>query len=163
MIFVTVGTHEPFDRLVQAVDDWCGTIEEPPEILAQVTERASYRPRHFPTVATLTPEDYDHHVSRAQAIVSHAGMGSLITAFSARKPILILPRRGHLHETRNDHQFATMQRFRKFAGVFAAEDETQLPQVMDRLHRAKNDLEATISPYADKALISALRNFIHED
>lgn len=163
MIFLTVGSHEPFDRLVRAVDDWCDTLEEPLEILAQVTERSAYQPRHFPTVPTLTPEEYDHHVSRAEAIVSHAGMGSLITAFSTRKPILILPRRGHLHETRNDHQFATMQRFRNFAGVFAAEDETQLPLAMDRLHQAKKASGATISPYADEGLISALRNFIHEE
>lgn len=162
MIFLTVGTHEPFDRLVQAVDDWCATLEQPPEILAQVTERASYQPRHFPTVPTLTPEEYDHHVSRAEAIVSHAGMGSLITAFSTQKPILILPRRGHLHETRNDHQFATMHRFRNFAGVFAAEDETQLPLAMNRLHQAKTDPKAAISPHADEALISALCTFIHE-
>jgi UDP-N-acetylglucosamine transferase subunit ALG13 len=49
MIFLTVGTQFPFDRLVRAVDEAFdnGAIDE--EVFAQIGE-TSYRPRNFEQV-----------------------------------------------------------------------------------------------------------------
>ena len=162
MIFLTVGTHEPFDRLVRCVDDWCAARNDAPDVLAQITARAVYRPKAVRPVATLSPEEYSRCFREAEFIVSHAGMGSIITALSLQKPIAILPRRGHLQETRNDHQFATMQRFGGWAGIFVAEDEAALPTVLDRLAGGDATTGHEISPFASKELIDALRAFIHE-
>ncbi|MDQ2089655.1 glycosyltransferase [Marimonas arenosa] len=163
MIFLTVGTHEPFDRLVRAVDNWCAARPDKPDVLGQITARAGYRPQNFRTVDTLDPNDYQLHFREAEFVISHAGMGSIITALMLNKPVVILPRRGHLEETRNDHQYATVQRLRDKPGVFAAEDETALPDLLDRLARGKIDAGKVISSYASQELIDALRSFIHMD
>jgi len=93
---------------------------------------AAYTPGNFKWVGRLTPQEYGDRISRADLIISHAGMGSIITALQLGKPIVVLPRRGHLRETRNDHQYATVQRLGNRPGIFVAEDETRLPVVLDQ-------------------------------
>lgn len=161
MIFFTIGTHEPFDRMVRAVDSWAAASGA--DILGQIPEGTggSYRPRHFRSVSMLTPDAYAKCVRTADFVVAHAGTGSIISALQHGRPILIMPRRGHLMETRNDHQFATAMRMRNTPGVTVAMDETELPLLLDRLRR-----EATppgqISRWAEPQLIDAVRRFIHE-
>ena len=165
MIFLTIGSHEPFDRLVRYVDDWCAERGGNDEVFGQITKRAGYTPVHFKAVATLGPAEYQERFSSAQIIVSHAGMGSIITALSMQKPIIILPRRGHLQETRNDHQFATMQRFRERAGIFAAEDQAELSAILSQLTDGIANGNVTvgqeIQPFANQQLIEVVRDFIH--
>lgn len=163
MIFLTVGTHEPFDRLVRAVDEWCATRTDRPDVLGQVTAHAGYQPKSIRTVTTLDPIGYQRVFREAEFVISHAGMGSIITALTLKKPIVILPRRGHLHETRNDHQFATLQRFRDKPGILAAEEEAVLPVLLDRLAAGEVETVGEISSFASQDLIDALHAFINED
>ena len=161
MIFLTIGTHEPFDRLVQCVDEWCGAQGRGADVFGQITDRAEYLPRHFDSVPSLSPEEYGRRFDAAEFIVSHAGMGSIITALTKQKPIIILPRRGHLRETRNDHQFATMQRFRSWPGIMAAADEAELAGMLDQAASGEAAKSHKLSPFADDDLIDSVRSFIH--
>ena len=106
MIFLTIGTHEPFDRLVRVVDAWCATQTSGQTLYGQITHPGidGYVPQHFEWVSRLTPMDYAARFADADLIVSHAGMGSILTALQAAKPIVILPRRWHLRETRKDRK-----------------------------------------------------------
>lgn len=164
MIFLTVGTHEPFDRLVRAVDEWCGTTGHGPEVFGQIIDPGSsgYRPQNFEWTARLTPEAYQGKFASADFVISHAGMGSIITALTLSKPIVVLPRRGHLNETRNDHQYATVSRLASKAGLFVAEDETQLPGLLDQMMAGAGKCQTEhISPFAEESLTDALSRFIH--
>ena len=163
MIFLTIGTHEPFDRLLHAFDDWLGQHADQHEVVVQAASPVidAYRPRYFDTIAHLSPEDYEAHIRAADLIVSHAGMGSILTAFTYGKPIVIMPRRGHLRETRNDHQYTTFRSLKARPGLFFAEDETALPAVMDRALAAITDAAPPCLPdVADPGFTTALREFI---
>lgn len=161
MIFLTVGTHEPFDRLVSCVDGWCGENGMGANVFGQITKNAQYLPRNFETVSTLSPDDFSERFKLADFVISHAGMGSIIMALSMRKPIVLLPRRGHLKETRNDHQYATIQRFRKRAGVYAALNEEELVDTLNEVSQGVTFEEQEVPAFADDQLIDALKNFIH--
>lgn len=162
MIFFTIGTHEPFDRMVQAVDHWAATSGA--EVFGQIPEPGpnGYRPRHFPFVARLAPAAYAARVEAAEFLVAHAGMGSIITALQHGKPILVMPRRGHLRETRNDHQWATANRLRETPGITVAADETELPTLLDAMRARGATAPAPLSPWAQPQLIETLRAFIHQ-
>lgn len=161
MIFVTIGSHEPFDRLIRAVDLWAGDRGCGDRLFGQITDRAAYRPQHFEAVAHLDPAAYAARFEAADVIVSHAGMGTIITALTAPKPIVVLPRRGHLGETRNDHQYDTLVGLGEKPGLFAALSEEDLPAVLDRVIDGSSATGAALGPYADPALTDALRRFIH--
>ena len=161
MIFLTVGTHEPFDRLVRAVDDWCHARHFGDRVFGQITERARYQPSSFEWKATLDPVDYHSRSRDAELIISHAGMGSIITALSLATPIVIVPRRGHLGETRNDHQVATAERFGIRPGIHMAAEVEELSTLLDGV-MSESGL-ATGSPiaaFAEGELTTAIRDFI---
>lgn len=164
MIFLTIGSHEPFDRLVRALDEWCQGPGAGQVVFGQITApRADgYQPRNFEWVSRLTPVDYAARVARADLIVSHAGMGSIITALHDGKPIVVMPRRGHLRETRNDHQYTTARRLAHRPGIYVAEDETQLAEVIARAldDAARRPDRTLLADLADPGFTSALRSFL---
>ena len=69
----------------------------------------------------------------ADAIVAHAGMGTILTALELGKPLLVLPRRASLGEHRNEHQLATARRFADTGRLAVAFDESELAQRLDEL------------------------------
>lgn len=130
MIFVTVGSQMPFDRLVQAMDAWAGDHPACP-VVAQVG-RGAAATRHLQRHETLTPAEFRRQVEAAGLLVAHAGMGSVLTALELDRPLLMLPRRGALRETRNDHQLATLRALADRPGLYAAPDEAALQRWLDR-------------------------------
>lgn len=156
MIFVTVGTQLAFDRMVRAVDAWAGARGRS-DVLAQIGPEA-YVPRHFESKAFVGPGEFAGLAQEAAAIVAHAGMGSIITALTYGKPIIIMPRRADLGEQRNDHQLATAARFADRPGVMVARDETELPALLDQLSGLRG--AEPIPEFASESLIKAIRDFI---
>lgn len=156
MIFVTVGAQMPFDRMVRAVDEWAAASGRK-DVFAQIGP-TDWRPRHIEWTAFLEPDQFRERVQNARVLVAHAGMGSILTALEAGKPILVMPRRGDLKETRNDHQVATAKQFLSLGRVSVAMDETELPDRLNEIDR----LAATepISRFASPRLLTAVRSFI---
>jgi UDP-N-acetylglucosamine transferase subunit ALG13 len=97
-------------------------------------------------------------MTECSAVVSHAGMGTILTALELGKPILVAPRLGRLAETRNDHQTATAQRFVAEGLVRAAYDDAELERELDRLASlppAPSD--ARITSRASESLLARVR------
>lgn len=157
-IFVTVGAQMPFDRLVLAVDAWAQARGRT-DVLAQIgpSERP---PRHIAHTRFLAPSDFDRAYDEAQLIVAHAGTGSLLAALERGKPIVVMPRRAALRETRNDHQVATARAFVSLGGVPVAWDETELPALLDDVLARTANRDATLGRDASPALLGALRRFL---
>jgi UDP-N-acetylglucosamine transferase subunit ALG13 len=88
-------------------------------------------------------------------------MGSILTALQFGKPILVMPRRGDLRETRNDHQVATAERFAALGKIAVARDETEIAEQMDRLSELRSTQK--IGPHASEQLIGAIRAFINQE
>lgn len=162
MIFLTIGTQEPFDRLVRAVDDWAARHDEPVFGQLGVLAPDSYRPRHFSYETLVSADSYEAHVQSCRLLVGHAGMGSIITALTHARPLLILPRKAALGEHRNDHQWATAQRFEHRPGVNVVWDEAEVGPAIDRLLAEGAAAAASgLPPTAAPELVETLRRFIH--
>lgn len=163
LIFLSIGTQEPFDRLVRAMDEWCARPDRAQPVFGQIAERhqGDYVPRNFEWVPRLSAVDYAERFARADVIVSHAGMGSIITALHHGKPIVIMPRWARLREHRNDHQLATVRMLGGRPGIHVAEDETKLAPVLDRVLAEIGGPRATPIPaLADSCFTDTLRAFL---
>ena len=159
MIFVTVGTQLSFDRLISAVDEWAAA-RPADKIFAQVGP-SQQQPRHIEYADFVPPGQANELFSQASLIVSHAGMGSILTALKYQKPILIMPRRASLAEHRNDHQMATAKWFGNRPGVSVAWDEEDLIANLNKRHLLTSG--TGISEHADPELIKRLRSAILTD
>lgn len=158
MIFVTVGTDLPFDRMMKVVDRWAGESGRK-DIFAQIGE-GGWEPRHVPFVNFLEPVEFKTRFAQASLIIGHAGMGTILSALLHGKPILVMPKLARLGEHRNEHQTATAKRMMALGNVNVAFDEEEMLQklgVVDTL-QGRN----AIAPHAAGSLIEGLRNFIFE-
>lgn len=119
MIFLTVGTQFPFDRLLKAIDAALDENKDVEDIFAQVGD-AAYCPRNFRAVAWLDKDEFDQNFSQASAIVGHAGMGTISMALEQGKPLLVLPRLRKFGEVVNDHQMAIARKFEQLGHLLVA-------------------------------------------
>ncbi|WP_281178070.1 glycosyltransferase [Aestuariivita boseongensis] len=153
----------PFGRLVQAVDEWAETNQPECEIFGQVLSprQNPYVPRNFEITARLSPKDYTAVFRKAQLIISHAGMGTILTALTQAKCICVMPRQRKFGEHRNDHQIATVNHLREHPGLFKARDENDLPeQINAALRASEGGQTAAIDPFSDTGFTDKLRSFI---
>ena len=159
MIFVTVGGQMPFDRLVRAVDEWAAGRADV-EIEAQIG-RTEYVPSNIPASEVLDPERFDEKMRRASLIVSHAGMGTILTALSIGKPIIVVPRRAALGEHRNDHQLATVRHLSESASIHVADDERALLSMLNSKDALPDP--SRLSAAASPELLAFVRGFVGLD
>lgn len=159
MIFVTVGEQLPFDRLICTVDEYALTLKQ--NIFAQIGETPKI-PNNIEYKNFLDPGEFKEIFKKADLIVAHAGMGTIITALEQEKPIIVMPRQASLGEHRNDHQFATAKRFLKLNYISVAFDEDELRKKLKKLNHV-GELRKIVSKI-DPAplLIKTIKNFIHK-
>lgn len=156
MIFVTVGAQMPFDRMTSGVDRWAGSNPSI-DVFAQIGA-TDWRPAHMDWTAFLDPLDYRQWLFDADVVITHAGMGTILTALEFAKPIVVMPRQGDLRETRNDHQGATARALAAAGLVNVAWDERELAEWLGRLDRLQ--APPRIPSHASVELLTAVRDFI---
>lgn len=159
MIFVTVGTDLPFDRMVRVIDHWARESGRQ-DVFAQIGE-GGWQPRHVPFVRLLQPQEFKARFKEATVIISHAGMGTILSALYHGKPILVMPKKASLGEHRNEHQTATARRMMDIVRVNVAFDEEELRNKLDHLDALTSG--SKIDRFASASLISGIRQFISKD
>ncbi len=102
MIYVTIGTmHLAFPRLIRKVDEMAHATGERfvvqtglDTVLPEHCEHFDFKPR----------EEVEAIQREARVIVAHAGIGSVIDALKAGRPLVVVPRLKKFREHNNDHQ-----------------------------------------------------------
>jgi UDP-N-acetylglucosamine transferase subunit ALG13 len=138
LIFVTVGTHERgFDRLVKAVDDLIGSgkIKEKVTIQTGYTE---YIPKNCDSFKFT---DYDNIVElckKASIIISHGGVGSIITPLELGRPVIVVPRLKRFNEHTNDHQLQIVKELERQGKIIPVYDIKNLENALEEARKLGN-------------------------
>ena len=157
-VFVSVGTMMPFDRLVMAMDEWAAAHPQFP--VEMQIGRGKYEPQHARFVRLMPVEDYRQRVADARLFVAHAGMGSIISAIEAGKPLLMLARLQARGEHNNDHQLATAASIGMRPGMHVAADAADLQLRTSVLLTDSGIAPAPISHFAEAGFTDRIRAFI---
>ena len=124
VIFVTVGSMFPFDRMIRAMDEWAS--QHPgEEVLAQIGG-GRYEPQHMRWQRIYGPDEYKTIVRSCRILVAHAGTGSAFTASEFGKPIVLIPRRAAQKEHTTDHQVDTAKWLEGKPGIFVVWSDDDL-------------------------------------
>ena len=152
MILVTVGTNEaPFDRLLQAVE----TFSTDEEIVVQHGSSAIVPANAARTYDFLLFDDLVREMGASRVVVTHAGIGSIMTALSCgRRPVVVARLVAH-REAVDDHQLPVARRLVEAGLVTLVEDLAQLEEAV-----AKAGEEVDVSLGADERLVSELREYV---
>jgi len=157
MIFVTVGTQLPFDRMISTIDAWAAAVGRT-DVFAQIGP-SQYKPKNIQFAEFLPADECRRKLEQATVVIAHAGMGSIITALEMGKPIIVMPRRSELNEHRNNHQISTAQKFLEQGTIHVAMDENELKQKLADVDNLR--CCGTAGNQASPQLLSALSDFVN--
>ena len=158
MIFVTVGSMFPFERMIRMMDDWASQHPQE-EVFAQIGN-GKYEPRHMRWERIVTPDQYKQLARRCRFLVAHAGTGSVFTASEFGKPIILIPRRAADKEHTTDHQLDTAKWLENKPGIFVVWSEQQLAPMIVRAEKAINGMQSSVLPSAPEPFLARIRNFL---
>jgi UDP-N-acetylglucosamine transferase subunit ALG13 len=151
VILVTVGTNEArFDRLLQAIE----ALPSGTEIVVQHGP-SRIRPSGARCFDYLDFDDLVRLIRRASVVVTHAGVGSIMTALANGRRPVVVPRLVRFGEAVDDHQLDFARRAAQAGLVHLVEDPEDL------LAAVAEESEVTAVPHGpDRRLVRELRDYI---
>ena len=159
MIFATVGTQLPFDRLIRALDAWAEANPQE-EVFAQIGN-TTYEPRFVSWQRTITQDEFRSYMADCRVTVAHAGMGTIISAVELGKPVIVMPRQAKFNEHRNDHQLATVSRLSHLNGLEVVNTDDELVSALTDIAAADGAAASATARSLPVAggLIAEIRSF----
>lgn len=159
MIFVTVGTQEPFDRLIMAMDHI--SLKLGIEVVAQISVKSKFKVKNIKTIDFISPTEFEKLFNNADLIVAHAGIGTIVSALVNQKPLIVLAREEKLMEHRSDHQIATAKYLENLGYINVARDVEELElMILNFLNNKKFMDTPKIGNYASNSLLNSIRHDI---
>lgn len=156
MIYVTVGSHyQSFDRLIKKIDDLAGQIDE--EVVMQIGY-STYLPKRATYFHFCPIQKAEGLIQKAALIVSHAGIGTIISARQFKKPIVIVPRLKKYHEHNNDHQLEIAETIKTRPWVRVVEDLDLLEESIRELKG--RPLTEGVEEAGKRGVIDVIRKFL---
>ncbi len=132
MIFVVLGTQKfQFNRLLREIDEVIEMGGITQEVIAQIGI-SDYEPKHYKYFRYTDKKQFDEFITQATVVITHSGVGSIISALKAKKPVIAYPRLQKYHEHVDDHQLDIAKAFKKKRYVICRYDDESLPKVMKR-------------------------------
>ena len=153
MIFVTVGTgQQPFDRLLRAVESFSSDGDVVVQCGSSVV-----RPTGAVSVDFIPFSELVARMTEARIVITHAGVGSVLTALSVEKRPYVVPRRRRYREAVDDHQVELARRLAGAGLVTLVEDTRDLQSALER---DEARLAALPLADADSPLNRELRSYL---
>ena len=160
MIFVTVGSQLPFDRLIAPVATWA-RARNVRDIYFQ-HGGTTVDLTGFDACAFMPPDEAAQMFARAKVVVAHVGVGTILACLERGTPIIVLPRKATLNETRNEHQLASARSLQAREGLrngfHVAWEAEDLPALLDAIATLPGC--EPISQHASAELLAAVRGFV---
>lgn len=151
MIFVTVGSHyQGFDRLVKKMDEIAGKIDE--KVIMQIGN-TKYKPvnaEHFEFAEYSKIQKLN---SDARIVVSHAGVGSILTALEQKTHLIIFPRLKRYSEVVDDHQLEIAKELSENPNVTIVND-------VEDLEESLKTIFSFVEESSENRLVYSLKKYI---
>lgn len=149
MIFVTVGTQDkPFTRLIKAIDDAVKEDKITDEVVVQAGA-TKYESEAINVLNYVAFEEFNNLLKKADIIITHGGVGSILNAVKLGKKVIAVPRLKKYDEHINDHQLQVIEKMTKDGYILSTENEKKLP---DKIKEIEN--------FEPKVYTSNTENFI---
>ena len=133
MIFVTVGTQDkPFTRLIKAIDEGVksGAIKDEVIVQAGINK---YKSEYIKVLNYVPFDEFNNYVNAADIVITHGGVGSILSAVKLGKKVIAVPRLKKYGEHINDHQLQVIEKMTKDGYILSAEDENMIAEKINEI------------------------------
>ena len=135
MIFVMLGTqNNSFHRLLEEIDKLIEnqTINEEVIVQAGYTK---YQPKSekMKIIDFISREELDTLEQEANYIITHGGVGSIITSLEKGKKVIAVPRLHEYGEHVNDHQKEIVEKFHQGGNIIGIQSVQELENAIKKI------------------------------
>lgn len=112
MILVTLGTQDKkFYRLLDMVENAInnGIIRD--EVIVQAGYSSDYKSKNMKIFDLIPIDEFNKLIKKCDILITHGGVGSIITGLKENKKIIAIPRLKKYKEHTNDHQVQIIDNF----------------------------------------------------
>ncbi len=133
MILVTLGTQDKtFVRLLEAIQKQvdAGNIKE--EIIVQAGY-TKFKSKDMKIFELISMDEFDNLIKRCDLLITHGGVGSIITGLKNNKKVIAAARLEKYGEHTNDHQLQIIENFTKAGYILPLDDFEKLDEVLKKV------------------------------
>ena len=159
MIFVTLGTQDKsFKRLLENIDKEItnGTIKDKVIVQAGHTK---YTSKNIEIFYLIDKDDFDKYIKECDLLITHGGVGSIITGLKNDKTVIACPRLAKYDEHINDHQLQIIDRFVENGYILSYHEKDDLKEILEKAKKFKPNKYKSNT----KNMIELIANYIDKN
>ena len=137
MILVTLGTQDKsFKRLLEAIDKQVelGNIKDKIVVQAGCTK---YESKNMEIFDLIPMEKFDDLIKSCDLLITHGGVGSIITGLKNDKKVIAAARLEKYKEHTNDHQLQIIENFSNDGYILGLDNFDELDKVLEKIKKFK--------------------------
>ena len=159
MIFVTLGTQDKeFPRLIEEIDRLIEnkTIKEEVIVQAGCTK---YESKNLKILDLISHDEFEKLVSECSLLITHGGVGSILTGIKRGKIVIAVPRLKKYKEHESDHQIQIINEFNKKGYIIGLKGVKDLESALKKAKVFKpNEFQSNNSIFINK-----IEDYIEEE
>ena len=135
MILVLLGTqNNSFHRLLEKMDELInkGIINE--KVIVQ-SGYTNYESKNMRVFDLIPQEELERYQEQADLIITHGGVGSIVSSIKKGKKVIAIPRLHKYNEHVNDHQKEIVEYFNDKGYIIGIDNVEQLEKVVSNIEK----------------------------
>ena len=136
MILVTLGTQDKkFYRLLDMIQKEIDNENIKDEIIVQAGYSSDYKSDDMKIIDLIPIDEFEELVKKCDFLITHGGVGSIITGLKHHKKVIAVPRLKKYKEHTNDHQVQIVDNFVNDGYILKLDENDKLYNILNDLKR----------------------------
>ena len=132
MILVMLGTqNNSFHRLLEKIDDLINKRIINDEVVVQAGY-TKYESNNMKIFSLIPVEELEELIEKADLVITHGGVGSIISSLKKGKKVIAVPRLHEYQEHVNNHQKEIIETFDKKGYIIGIQNVNQLEEAIEK-------------------------------
>ena len=138
MILVTLGTQDKkFYRLLDAIEKQIKNKKINDKVVVQAGFSKDFKSDSMEIFDLIPMDEFDKLISECDLLITHGGVGSIITGLKYNKKVIAAARLKEYGEHTNNHQLQIIKNFTKEKYILSLEDFDKLDEVLKKVEKFK--------------------------
>ena len=156
MTLVILGTQDKeFTRLLKMVEDEIKKGRIHGDVIVQAGQ-TKYKSKYMSVLDLIPNTKFNKLIKEADLVITHGGVGSIISALKYNKKVIAVPRLSKYGEHVNDHQLEIIEEFGKLGYIKSATNKRELTKALEEI----DSFEGTKYKSNNNKMIKLIEDFI---
>lgn len=161
MILVTLGTQDKkFYRLLDIVQNAIkqGVIKD--KVIVQAGYSSDYKSDDMKIIDLIPIDEFDELVKKCDILITHGGVGSIITGLKHHKKIIAVPRLKKYKEHTNDHQVQIVDAFAKDGYILKLDENGNICDLLNKIKKFNPKVYKSNNKQFLKLISNEINNYL---